>query len=527
MNKEVYFNPFQLKVALLYPKELYATAGRGTGKSTAIIAPRTIGCAINMPGSTNGIIAKNNVQNLTRIMPAVVSGWRQMGFIEGIHYTYGKADKKLRFEEPSVKPLLWERTLHFFTGAIFPLVSQERKGNAAGFSFQSLHGDEAKFLKYDELKEGAFPAMRGLAKFEDLVEYKMKTFVSSMPTSPSGMWLVDMEKQMDPEGLQLMWYLIDKMNNCDPDGRTYAEYAKMLHALRQTNPIYLESSSFDNIDILRPEYFKTAFRDLDAYTFKTEIMNVRPGKVENNFYPTLSAKNFYEADYNSNHYDPIAMNDISDDDVNSLGDNDCMHQVPLIVSIDWGANINSMVVAQEDINNNTLKVIKCFYVKKPEYILHLVKAFCKYYQYHGERVIRLIYDRNGRTSVGNSPETYAEYATRLLYENDWVVLDLIDNVDNPSHDDKFEFFKILFAEKDSRLPKIRINEDNAYDLKISCENAETKVVRGRVEKNKNSERNKFIPQEHATHLSDALDYMLYVLYRNNIESGIGFMGMIG
>jgi hypothetical protein len=525
-NAEVYYNPFQLKVALLQPRELTVIGGRAVGKSTRIIAHRTTECALAMEGSTNGIIAKNNVQNLTRIMPAVTSGWRDLGFIEGVHWTYGKADKALRFLEPAVKPMLWERTLHFFNGAIFPLVSQERRGNAAGYSFQSLHGDEAWMLKYDELKEGAFPAMRGLAKYENLVHYKMKTFTSSMPVTPQGGWLFEAEQQMDEEGLELMWQLIHDMQSLDQNGRLYAEYAKMLHTLRMRNPIYLETSSFDNIDVLRPEYFTTAFRDLDPLTFKTQIMNIRPTKVENSFYPNLTAKNFYEADYNASHYDSLAMNEFTDDEVHSLGDNDCMHQSPLILSIDWGGNINSMVVAQEDLNTNTIRIIKEFYVTKPEYILHLVKKFAQYYRYHGERVIRLYYDRNGKSPVGNSAETYADYATRLFYEQNWVVIDMEQGDDNPDHSDKFEFFKILFGERDKRLPKVLINEDNCANLRISMERAETKVTTGRVEKNKNSERSAYILPQHATHLSDAIDYLLYRKYRKVIDYNIAFMGMI-
>lgn len=525
-NQEVYYNPFQLKVALLDPRELTVIGGRGVGKSTRIIAHRTVGCALAMQGSTNGIIAKNNVQNLTRIMPGVTSGWRDMGFIEGQHWTYGKAPESLRFLEPAVKPLLWERTLHFFTGAIFPLVSQERRGNAAGWSFQSLHGDEAWMLKYDELKEGAFPAMRGLAKFENLVHYKMKTFTSSMPVTPQGSWLFDAEKQMDNEGLDLMWWLIDQMEKIDPNGRLYADYAKMLHTLRINNPVYMETSSFDNIDILRPEYFNTAFRDLDALTFKTQILNIRPTKVEQSFYPNLTSKNFYEADYNSNHYDSLPMNEFTDDEVHSLGDNDCMHQAPLHLCIDWGGNINSMVVCQEDLNTNTFRVIKDFFVTKPEYIMHLIDKFSKYYRYHGERVIYLYYDRNGRSPVANSADTYAQYAMQLFYKNNWAVIDKEEGTENPDHGDKFEFFKILFGERDKRLPKVLINEDNCPNLKISMERAETKVTTGRVEKNKSSERSNYVLPQHATHLSDAIDYILYRKYRKVIDYNIGFMGMI-
>ena len=57
---------------------------------------------------------------------------------------------------------------------------------------------------------------------------------------------------------------------------------------------------------------------------------------------------------------------------------------------------------------------------------------------------------------------------------------------------------------------------NAYDLTVSLENAPAKEGNKGIQKDKSSERSKTIPQEHATHLSDAFDLAIYWRYRDKV-----------
>ena len=69
---------------------LIAIAGRGTAKSTVIIARRTLRCVLAMPGAPLAIVADTYTNLVNNIMPAVQNGWRLAGLIEGGHYIKGK-----------------------------------------------------------------------------------------------------------------------------------------------------------------------------------------------------------------------------------------------------------------------------------------------------------------------------------------------------------------------------------------------------------------------------------------------------
>jgi len=58
------------------------------------------------------------------------------------------------------------------------------------------------------------------------------------------------------------------------------------------------------------------------------------------------------------------------------------------------------------------------------------------------------------------------------------------------------------------IPIVRINENQCPNLIISMENAPL-TSDDAFKKDKSSERSSTIPQEHATHFSDTLDYCLF------------------
>ena len=67
-----------------------AVAGRGTSKSTVIIARRSTNCVLLMPGAPLAIVADTYTNLVNNIMPAVQNGWRLRGLIEGVHYIKGR-----------------------------------------------------------------------------------------------------------------------------------------------------------------------------------------------------------------------------------------------------------------------------------------------------------------------------------------------------------------------------------------------------------------------------------------------------
>ena len=530
----------QLRALMIYAQILIDIAGRGTGKSTGVIAPRMSNCCIKMPGTNNGLLSKTYKQTKTRTLPAIKSGWNKLGYKEGLHFVIGKkADKKLRFPEPYEAPSEWEHVIHWFTGAIISMSSQDRKNDSNGLNLQSLHGDEAKLLDKEDLDESIMPTLRGQIQYKDLVEYRMQTWTSDMPTNPEGKWLLSMEDECDMEAVelieQLQLILQEKrisfnLSNSDmTKNRLKSEINTLnrtMNDLRKNLVHYMEASSFDNIDMLGEDYIKTQRRSLSDFVFETSILNRRPKGLEKGeaFYHKLSSRNFY-TDFNHSYFDSFPAEVIGDDD-NSQGDRDCDPSEPLDIVIDWG-KINSMLVGQANDDAKRYNILKEFFaIRQDDEIIHdLIDKFSRYYSTHTEREIYVYYDRNGNTDVANSKETYAQLVERLLYEKGWKPR-LMSFDENPGHRDKYEFLNIALAGADRRLPAIMINEENCPDFKIALENTPIKMVNGEITKDKGSERSKVIPQTQATHITDCFDILYFSKYRELIDYTSRFMGSL-
>lgn len=544
MNKEqielngklIHYNPFQLRCLVVNPHKLVAVAGRGTGKSTGPLAFRLASCIIQMPGSINGLVARSYKQIQTRTLGGILGGFQKLGFREydpkkGGHYVVGRRCKD--FPSPEKPPMNWDMCIHFFTGAIITFISQDRPGDANGIDLQSLHGDEARMLNKQDLDENIMPTLRGCIQFKDLVQYRSITFTTDMPTTPDSKWILDTELETDPElnnyimQVYGQWYQVLEKINSGEYSPSYVEALQkdlsylnnLLTKLRHGYTYYTEASSFENIDMLTPEYIRLQKRNLPDFVFDTVIMNKRPVGLElpKRFYPQLTQNHFYTS-HNYNHLDKFLYS-LPEDKNNWEGDSDLDHSIPLELSIDWGGNINSMLVTQDKVSIGKFAYVNEFFAEQPEYIPHLIKKFSTYYSGYPNRVLKMYYDRNGNTRVANSNETYSQMAQRLFEEEGWHVESMTQG-DNPAHDDKHKFFIVALSGMDNRLPEIEINEQNCKSLKIALFNTPTKVSEGRILKNKGSERSTVIPQKQATHITDAFDYIYYYKFRNNIEEHI-------
>lgn len=538
--RAIYYNPVQMKVNTINARNTIVIGGRAIGKTTGIHGPRTTSCLLKMPGASNGFISRTYKQFKTRILGSLVSGWKDLGFEEynektGTgHFVIGKKNKNW----PSPKYAIGDYTqaIHWFTGAIIPLISQDRPGDANGSNIQSLHGDEAFQLDKEDLDENVIPALRGLPQYSGLSEYKSITLTTSMPLTPDASWLFDYEKETDPEInkyiLQVYgaWYnlymkILKEADKFTPKTlQTYQVQLKrlddLLNSLRTDYTYYLEADSFENFHVLGEKYFRTQRRLLSDEKFDTQIANLRPTGITpgKRFYPQLRPKHFY-IEYNNPYFDNFIY--LPSEKDTCLGDADCNRTQPLEISLDFGGRINSMTVWQEKLAQDEFCTLKEFFAEQPEYLNHLVDRFNKYYEPMTCRSIKVYYDVNGKKHIAQSDETDIQTVQRMLVDLGWEV-ELIDIDTNPMHDDKFDFINLILSEQDRRLPKWRIHETNCPNLKIALFNAPIKInERGRKVKNKGSERmDSKTPQTQATHITDTCDYILFRKYRKRIEESV-------
>ena len=84
---------------------------------------------------------------------------------------------------------------------------------------------------------------------------------------------------------------------------------------------------------------------------------------------------------------------------------------------------------------------------------------------------------------------------------------------NPRHFAKYELWKRILQEDDPRMPKFRLNRQNARTTYIAMTRAKTKTMpSGEIKKDKSGERVDNPKREFATDLTDALDNPVYSLY---------------
>lgn len=454
--------------------------GRGLGKSTSI-AYQMFKIVTDMPRSNNILVGQTYQQILTRTLPSTIAGLERLGLRKDHDYFVGRrANRKLKWDEPHQPPLDYARSIHFWTGAVFNLVSQDRAGSGRGLNTDSVIGDECNLLDIEKLNIDTLATMRGSdPRLKDRDMFMTTFFVGTTPLDQIGKWMYkkELEAVADPKSL-----------------------------------LYLRASSFENFDNLGEEWFKMMKRSMPDFLYNAEILNIRPARIEDGFYPLLSENHFY-VNYNYDFYDSIG-NRIGIESVDSRGDADCNPYQPLEISVDWGASINCMVVCQQD--GDELKFINEFYVKSPKILDHLfTEKFIPYYQHHQKKEIFFWYDRNGNSKIANSEMTFFEQARKILEDAGWEVYPMSRGLD-PFHQDKFILWNMLLSEEEAHYPVIRFNRANCKCTIVSMQNAPAKDLKG-ITKDKSSERKKEFPQEEATHFSDAADIIVYGKFKDLLQ----------
>ena len=481
--KQILLNPMQMAAvsANRYAgvKHIYIEAGRGTGKST-ILGWFVKEAAKQMPRATGVLVGATFVQIKSRTFPSTKEGLEMFGFYEEVDYVVGRNGKSMGFEMPFQAPNSWSNVVHFSNGFILVLVSLDDPNSGRGLNSYIVIGDEAALLEHDRLFNNVLTTNRAKKiAFDKASLLNATIFTSSVALTKTGEWFTAREK---------------------------------LAKQKPTEHLFIKANALVNQENLKPGWIQEMYEQrVSDLLFNAEIMNIRPGKVADGFYAKLLAdKHYYKYQYNT-----TTLQDFSQSFTPSCTyDNDLLSGVPLELSLDFGGRINCGIVAQESKVANTINILKDFFVKNPLKLSDLIKKIIDYYEPHRATCnkIYLYHDRSGFKSEANSKTTLAQDVEDMLRTAGWQVFNRTPNTNNPSHILKFRLINEILEENNRSLPFVRLNEDNCPNLIVSMENAAVKQKEDAFEKDKSSERSKTIPQEHATHLSDCFDYLLWWKY---------------
>lgn len=477
-----YYNNAQLAVKLSTAPFKMLVMGRGSGKTT-IFAEEIIKYLENMPRGKVAFGGLTYFHVRTRSMPAIIDFWEQRGLYRNAHYFIGhKAPKKFKWDEPFQPPLDYSNCIHFANGFVVEFVSFDRPETARSGSYDGMFFDEAAKLKKHALESDVLPANRGNNKrFEHIRFHHGIMFATTMPLTAEGEWVFNYED---------------------------------LHHQEPENYMYMEASAQVNKHILGERYFRDQRRALPELIYNIEIENQRPNSYINSFYPKLGEQHLYYDSYNYSFVDNLEYDIIRKGSFDSRCDEDCNPNKPLDMSWDFGSRINCCIIAQEHFDKNEYRIIKNFY-KENDTFNPVIEEFVKYYKYHKRRIIYLYGGSDGMKRVANSKKTYMEDVMELLTKAKWEVY-LMAKFHEILHMDKFRFYNKMLTEDHPHLPFLRINQNNAYETYFSMTRAP--IDAAEIKKNKRSERDENLPQWKATHLSDAVDNVVYWKFFQLLQS---------
>lgn len=489
-SKDIILNPMQLAAIeanrVQKVKKINIEAGRGAGKST-VLGWFVKEAVRQMPRATGVLVGSTFVQIKSRTFPSTKEGLEMFGLYEDMDYVVGRCGKSQGFAMPFQSPNSWNNVVHFANGSILVLVSLEDSNSGRGLNAYYVIGDEAALFEQDRLFNNVLTTNRAKKiEFEKASMLHAQIFTSSVALTKTGEWFTNMEK---------------------------------LALSKPQEYIFIKANAYVNAMNLKAGWVQEMYEQrVSDLLFNAEILNIRPSKVADGFYPMLIAgKHYYKYKYDV----PLLADFREKYTPSCKHDTDLIKGIPIQISLDFGGRINCCVVAQELKSLNTINILKDFFVKNPQKLSDLVKKVIEYYEPHKAscNIIHLYHDRSGFKTEANSKTTLAQDVEDMLRLAGWKVINFTPNTNNPSHIHKYRLINEILEENQRALPFVRINENNCADLIVSMENTGLKLKEDSFEKDKSSERSKTIPQEHATHLSDCFDYLLWWKYSHLLNSG--------
>jgi len=474
--------------ALPTVKKLDLEWGRGTGKTT-VLAAFTRRIARDLPRGVFQWEVPTYQKFLTEIIPAFIHGLEMQGLYKDLHYFIGRRPPaRWAWPEPYKPPVRYDNFITFWTGFGVVLLSQDNPGAGRGLSTDGRLASEATMLNKQKLDEESGPAIRGsnVKALGGKRYFDFRIMESSTPLVETGAWFVEQEE----------------LARAAPERRHF-----------------LRSNCVESVKLgwLKPDYLDEARRTSpDRMTFEAEYLNIRPKFVRGGFYGGLDEERhtYTRFDYTGSLYTPDMIGVHPD----CRGDGDLVPTAPLTIGVDFGAAINCMTVSQQ--LPGEFRTLKDFYVKGAEGEMQddLCDLFDDYYKYHTVKEIRFYHDATGNNQTGHTKLTRAQQVEKYLSAKGWKVLRLSLVGTNPRHFAKYELWRRILQEEDTRLPRFRINRQNARVTYIAMTRAKTKTApNGEIKKDKSGERVDNPQREFATDLTDAQDNPVFMLYNQLMQ----------
>lgn len=524
MTRDVHVNKPQLLVNAISANQTYVVAGRGVGKSSGIAPYWMLSRIKSMPRSAGFMLGSTYQQILTRTLPPILSTLNSIGYVRGVHYVVGVRPPENWPAQPLVSPEDYKNTVSFANGTIMYLISQDRPGIPNSLSLCWGVVDEAKYIDMDRFNSDLSPAIRGYRHlFGHLAEYQSILWMTDQPTTPEGQWIWEREKLMDSRQIKVIKTIYVSLQDARQRRAAASSESVRLkldtevnsleaayNQARMNSVLYIEASALDNIDVLGTDYIRRQHQLLPDISFRTSIMNERMTRIEGGFYAYLDDKRHCYDAYDHSYLDTLSLGDEHIADCRHDADIDTTQ--PLSFACDHGASLNCMVIGQK--GKGSLKVLKNLFVRHPQTSEDLALQFCNYYSplQSKQKRLRFIYDQTAIAQHGKARNiNYVQEICAVLRAHGWSVEEVYIGK-TPTHSDRYLLSsKVLRPDRAPGTLAVIFNRHNTEELRLAMYTAPAETGRreNEVRKDKRSERDDKLPQEKATHLTDAFDLLLW------------------
>jgi hypothetical protein len=377
----------------------------------------------------------------------------------------------------------YKYTITFINGFTLQLLSFDNGGLNRGGDFDFGDCDELALFSDMDYQRVLQPMMRANPNvFDDPLHHSFRGY-TSMPREVEGEWIYRIEE------------LALKSN--------------------QRLASWIETSSIDNFKNLPRNYIANMKLSMVEEEFAIEVLNKRPEKISNSYYPSFSARKHTVTNYDYDYDEETGTN------YAQLANHD--YDAEIKATWDFNARFTSLLVSQKK-----RRYVRWFdeMWRKEAQGMTLVEAlchdFCKKYVAHRHKVIVISGDPGGRRKPENSNYSSYELIEAVFKSYGWAVK-MRPLSHYPNHQRRHRKINECFAETNPLFPIVQIDAMACPCLIRSIRNAPMLID---WKKDKRSEL-AAIPQEYATHLSDIFDYDIQEWigddagYENEVDAWFG------
>lgn len=529
------------------PTFLFGEVGRGSGKTTHMLAPRIDRVQNDMPGAMLVLAAATYKSIIDNILPGVLEYFLE-NYQRGVYFEYGKKPPA-HFTKTNITEGIknWNHTISFVNGTVIRFVSCDRPESMLGLNAAHLFIDEMIRIPEEKFVERIMPALRAdRSKFGHSHYFMGITGFSSTPNFETDEdWWTKMEKDMDQPLMDCIMeiaYEVDirmakllvaqsEMNTKEVEKlqKYISRWSERLNkrcddpderGLRVDQTAYLRASSFSNIKILGLDYIQNQIKSIkDPDKLNTSILAVRKHKVKDMFFGKFGKEHLFDDGYQYRGIDRLSID--GDIEFTSKHLKYCNPNQPLIAGYDPGP-FQSIIFAQEEKYKKAFRVLKNIWAYHPEQHSALAEKIDTFFKSHKRKEIKLYYDRAGNQKnpkyrewyplMGTMKDSDANLLAAALKARGWTVHLLSKGQGDIYYEQHYRLLNILFGKEHGSNTDILIDRNECEALVSSINHSP--LIRGRIELDKSSEKKlDFADQPYySTQLSSAFMYLLWGVF---------------